>query len=207
MKVIIGLGNPGAQYAQTRHNLGFFVVEELARRHAAPKPRTKFEAEIAEILIGSEKVLLVEPQTFMNLSGRTARKIVDFYELPVTDLLVVCDDMNLECGRLRLRTGGSAGGQKGLLDIINRLGTQEVPRLRIGISRPPGQKDATGHVLGRIGKAEAEILDPAVRQAADAAETWVGEGIAPAMNRFNRGGESKAEGGEPESGGGRRAEG
>ena len=187
MKVIIGLGNPGPQYVQTRHNVGFMAVEELARRHGASKPRIKFEAEIAEVPVGSEKMLLVAPQTYMNRSGRTARKIVDFYELTPGDLLVICDDMNLDSGRIRLRPAGSAGGQKGLVDIISHLGTQEFPRLRIGIGRPPGEMTATNYVLGRFSKREAEDIEAAVRKSADAAETWVREGISAAMSRYNVG--------------------
>src|SRR5690349_12898386 len=122
MKLIVGLGNPGRKYAGTRHNIGFEVLAELGRRNQAAAPRSAFEAEISEVAIAGERVLLASPQTFMNLSGRSVRKILDFYKLEHSDLLVICDDLNLPTGRLRLRAAGSAGGQKGLQNIIEHLG-------------------------------------------------------------------------------------
>ena len=185
MKVVVGLGNPGLKYAGSRHNVGFEVVAELARRHGASKPKLKYEAELAEAALGSEKVLLVAPQTYMNLSGRSVQPLVDFYQLPLDDLLVVCDDFNLDLGRLRLRPGGSAGGQKGLADIILRLGTEEFPRLRIGIGRPPGRMDSADYVLGRFRKDERQEIEHAVLAAADGVEIWTRDGLAAAMNRVN----------------------
>lgn len=185
MKVVVGLGNPGLKYAGTRHNVGFEVVAELARRQGASKPKVKYEAELAEATLGSEKVLLVAPQTYMNLSGRTVQPLVDFYQLPLDDLLVVCDDLNLDLGRLRLRPGGSAGGQKGLADIIRRLGTEQFPRLRIGIGRPPGQMDSADYVLSRFRKDEREDIEHALLAAADGVELWTRDGLPAAMNRLN----------------------
>lgn len=185
MKVVVGLGNPGQEYQKTRHNIGFRVVAELASRHGGGKPQSTFDADVVDVVIGGEKTLLVSPTTFMNLSGRSVRQLVDFYKLPVEDLLVICDDMNLDVGRLRLRASGSGGGQKGLNDIISRLGTEHFSRLRIGIGRPPGKMETTDYVLGRFRKDEVDAIDHAVVSAADAAELWTREGIKEAMNRYN----------------------
>lgn len=185
MKIVVGLGNPGTQYQKTRHNVGFLVVAELAKRHGGAAPRGKFDAEMVDVFIGGEKVLLVAPMTYMNDSGRAVSQFVSFHDLPPEDLLVVCDDMNLETGRLRLRGSGSAGGQKGLADIIRRLGTEEFPRLRIGIGRPPGRMSATDYVLGKFSKDEAEIVDDAVLRAADGIESWLASGLQTAMNTVN----------------------
>jgi PTH1 family peptidyl-tRNA hydrolase len=185
MKIIIGLGNPGRRYQATRHNVGFEVVEELARRHAAGSAKHNFQAETAEASIGGEKVLLVEPQTFMNLSGATALQARDFYKLSDSELLVVCDDFALPLGRLRIRPHGSAGGQKGLADIVRRLGSDRVPRLRIGVGPLPAGWDAADFVLGKFAKDHRSEIDVAIARAADAAETWVREGIAAAMNKYN----------------------
>lgn len=187
MKLIVGLGNPGKKYEGTRHNVGFLLVAELAVRHGAARPRVKFEAEIAEILIGAERVLLMAPQTYMNHSGRSVRQAVDFYQLAATDVLVVCDDINLPLGRLRLRKEGSAGGQKGLANILQHLATENVPRLRIGVDLPPAGRDAADYVLDRFSKAELKVIEEAVRRAADAAEVWLSQGPDVAMNRFNAG--------------------
>lgn len=185
MRLVAGLGNPGRRYAGTRHNVGFDVLEELARRFSAPPSKLKFEAELTEIVIGDERVLLAAPQTFMNLSGRSVRAIVDFYKLPFDAVLVVSDDLNLPVGQLRLRGAGSAGGQKGLKNIIDQFGTENVPRLRIGIDRPPGGRDATDYVLQKFSRSERELIDEAVRRAADGVELWVKQGLNAAMNQIN----------------------
>jgi len=185
MKVVVGLGNPGREYEHTRHNVGFQVTAELARRHGASRPRLRFDAEIAEVSLGSQKLLLVRPQTFMNASGRSVRQLVDFYQLPLSDLLVVCDDLNLDVARLRLRPSGSAGGQKGLVDIIRHLGTEEFSRLRLGIGRPPGKMRGTDYVLARFPAEEAKDIEHAVLEAADGAEIWAERGLDAAMNRVN----------------------
>jgi PTH1 family peptidyl-tRNA hydrolase len=190
MKVIVGLGNPGPKYHKTRHNLGYAVVQTLAERGGAGKFRSAFEAEIADVSLAGQSALLVAPQTYMNNSGRSVRKLVDFYRQPLADLLVVCDDLNLEVGRLRLRSSGSDGGQKGLRDIIQRLGTEEFGRLRIGIGRPPGRQDSSDYVLKRFRSDEIATIDHAIACAADAVETWVSEGLAAAMNRYNAPSES-----------------
>lgn len=186
-KVLVGLGNPGKKYVGTRHNVGFEVVAELARRHGGSKPKVKFEAEIAEAPVAGQKLLLVAPQTFMNASGRAVRQLVDFYQIAIPDLLVVCDDINLPLGKLRIRRSGSAGGQKGLENVIQHLGTPGVPRLRIGIGLPEGGRDSADHVLDRFHKSELADIDAAIVTAADAVEAWIADGIDQAMNRFNIG--------------------
>ncbi len=185
MKVVVGLGNPGRRYDKTRHNVGFEVLDELARRHNAPAARLKFEAESTEVTIADEKTLLVAPQTYMNLSGRSVGKCVRFFQLPLDDLIVICDDMNLPLGRLRLRPEGSAGGQKGLENTIAQLASQKFSRMRIGIGRPANGIDATGYVLSRFRREEQDVMDQTIQLAADGIETWIREGLEATMNQFN----------------------
>jgi peptidyl-tRNA hydrolase, PTH1 family len=185
MKIVVGLGNPGPKYEQTRHNVGFRVIGELSQRLAAGKPRLRFDATLAEGSLSGEKVLLAAPQSYMNESGRSVRQLVDFFGLQLGDLLVVCDDFNLDLARLRMRTGGSAGGQKGLADIIRKLATEEFPRLRIGIGRPPEQMDPSDFVLSKFKRSEQKEMADAVTRAAEGAELWIQLGIARAMNRIN----------------------
>ncbi len=185
MKLVVGLGNPGRKYEGTRHNLGFEVLRLLRERHAAPLPRLKFDAELTEIELAGERVLLAAPQTYMNLSGHAVRQVLSFYKLTPADLLVVSDDLNLPCGRLRMRAQGTAGGQKGLQNVIDQLGTNQFARLRIGIDRPPAGRDSTDYVLQRFTAAERERIEPALAAAADGVELWVREGIAAAMNAIN----------------------
>lgn len=185
MKVVVGLGNPGAKYEGTRHNIGFDVVYELARRWQVERPRQKFDAEISEGVWGGEKVLLVLPQTFMNLSGRCVGPLVKFHQLPLSDLLVVADEIQLKLGQLRLRGSGSAGGQKGLLNILQVLGTQEVPRLRLGVDRPPPGQDWANYVLAKFRKDDLELVDETIRRAATGVETWITGGLSAAMKLVN----------------------
>jgi PTH1 family peptidyl-tRNA hydrolase len=185
MKLIVGLGNPGSRYTGTRHNIGFEVIAELARRHAAGSPREKFQAELAEATIAGEKTLLMCPLTFMNLSGQAVQPARDFYKIENNDLLVVCDDFALPLGKLRIRAQGSAGGQKGLDDIIRRLGTDELPRLRIGIGPLPENWEAANFVLGKFSKEEAAEATEIVKRSADAVASWVRDGLAKAMNQYN----------------------
>lgn len=185
MKVIVGLGNPGDRYARTRHNVGYEVIDELVRRHCLPKSRNKFEAEVWEFDLGSERHWLLKPLTFMNNSGRSVRKCVEFFQLPVSDLLVICDDLNLSLGQLRMRASGSDGGQKGLRDIRQQLGTEEYARLRIGIGRPPGQMDAADFVLSKVTKSDSSAVEHAIVEAADGVDLWSKAGVAVAMNRLN----------------------
>jgi PTH1 family peptidyl-tRNA hydrolase len=185
MKIAVGLGNPGAKYRGTRHNVGFEVLAELARRHGGSTSTLEHDAELAEVFLGGEKVLLVAPQTYMNQSGKSVWPLVDFYKLPLEDLLVVCDDFNLDLGRLRLRASGSAGGQKGLQNIIQVLGSEEFARLRIGIGRPPGRMDPADFVLSKFLSEERETIDEAILAAADGVEFWVKDGCERAMNKVN----------------------
>lgn len=185
MQVVVGLGNPGREYVGTRHNIGFAVLAELERRFQAPKPKVKFEAQLSEIQIGAERVLLVAPLTFMNLSGRSVKQVVEFYKLLPANVFVVCDDMHLPLGKLRIRKSGSAGGQKGLDNIIQQLGTPEVARLRIGVDPPPAGRPAKDWVLGTFAKGDADQVQWAIDSAASAAEVWATAGVEAAMNRFN----------------------
>src|SRR5580698_504033 len=154
MKLVVGLGNPGRKYTDTRHNVGFAVLAELARRTGAGRWRFDFDAELVETRLENVKTLLAAPQTFMNLSGSSVVRLRDFYKLEHDDILVVCDDFNLPLGRLRLRATGTAGGQKGLSDIIRRLSTEQIPRLRIGIGQPPAGFEAADFVLSKFRKEE-----------------------------------------------------
>lgn len=185
MKLIVGLGNPGRKYAGTRHNVGFDVIADLVKRTSAGTAKLRFESELWETNIGGEKVLLACPLTYMNLSGRAIQQILAFYKLTPTDLVVICDDLNLPTGKLRLRQSGTAGGQKGIQNTIDQLGTMEFARLRIGIDRPPGQMQATDYVLGKFRAEEREAIESAVWKAADAVELILKVGVDLAMNKVN----------------------
>lgn len=185
MKLIVGLGNPGRKYDQTRHNVGFEVLDRLAERCGDGHAKDKFDGRAMEGQVGGERALLLWPHTFMNRSGSSVGPALEFYKLEPADLLVVCDDFNLPLGKLRFRREGSAGGQNGLIDIIRRLGTEEFARLRLGIGPVPDQWDAADFVLAKFNAAERKTIDDTITLAADGAECWVHEGIAAAMNRFN----------------------
>ncbi|MBI3967956.1 MAG: aminoacyl-tRNA hydrolase [Chloroflexi bacterium] len=186
MKIVVGLGNVGARYANTRHNAGFLCVDALARAHGLRFVERRFDAELARGTITGEPVVLAKPQTFMNLSGRAVRPLLNWYKLDPKDLLIVADDLDLEFGRLRLRPRGSAGGQRGIESIIAALGTQEVSRLRIGIGRPPPKWDPADYVLLPLTPSERAEFDKAVERAAAAVECWIERGVDAAMNEFNR---------------------
>ena len=185
MKLIVGLGNPGAQYKDTRHNVGFDVAALLARKYASGTPRAKFQGEMAEANIGGERALLLTPLTYMNLSGASVLAARDFYKIEPQDTLVICDDFNLPLGKLRLRGKGSAGGQKGLEDILRRLGTEDIPRLRLGIGQPPAGRNNAGYVLSRFAIDEQSIMADTIVRAAEAAAAWATKGLESAMNEFN----------------------
>ncbi len=185
MKMIVGLGNPGKKYDNTRHNVGFEVIGELARRWQADSFREKHQALMTESSLAGAKTLLLSPQTYMNLSGVSVRLASDFYKLEPSDLLVICDDFNLPLGTLRTRARGSAGGQNGLDNIIQQLGTQEVARLRFGIGPVPERWSPVDFVLGKFGKDERDLVDQMVRRAADAAECWIANGTTETMNQYN----------------------
>lgn len=184
MKIVVGLGNPGKKYAETRHNLGFMVVEELAKRFRIDREESKYDAIIGHINMDTEKVLLVKPLTYMNLSGKSVQSLVHFYKLELKDLIVIYDDMDLDLGRLRIRESGSHGGHKGMLSIIQTLSSQNFPRIRLGIGRP--QDDTIDWVLGKFSQEEKPLVEEMVLKAADAVECWVKYGIQKAMNEYNR---------------------
>jgi len=183
----VGLGNPGAEYARTRHNAGFLVVEELARRASAEWSfEKKFNARVAKRELSGRKVLLAEPQTYMNSSGEAVGAVLNFYRLPLSHLLVVVDDADLPFGELRLRPKGSSGGHHGLESIEQHAASQNYARLKVGIGRTrDGRREITNFVLGKFSSEEAVLLEKVVGRAADQAECWVAEGIQKAMNQFN----------------------
>jgi peptidyl-tRNA hydrolase, PTH1 family len=189
VKIVVGLGNPGRDYAATRHNLGFMVVDELARRLAAAERRNRFRSDLVEVFDGGEKVVLLKPRTYMNLSGSAVREAVNWYKTPLDDLLVVVDDIDLPFGSIRLRAKGGAGGHNGLKSIIAELGIDSFSRLRIGIGRGPGP--ATRQVLSRFTSDEERVLPDVLQSAADCVLEWERNGIINAMNRCNRAPESE----------------
>jgi len=184
MKILVGLGNPGRNYAATRHNLGFLVVEHLADRLQAGGARQRFQSIIAEGINDGEKIVFVKPQTYMNLSGHAVREIVSWYRASPSDLLVLLDDLDLGFGTIRLRGNGSAGGHNGLFSVIEQLGASEVPRLRIGIGR--GHSVARTQVLSRFTEDEQRELPLLVASASDCAVRWMTDGLISAMNQCNR---------------------
>jgi len=197
MKVIVGLGNPGAKYAGTRHNVGFEVIDYLAAGPGCSSFRERFEAFVAEMKEGDETVLLVKPLTFMNLSGTAIVGLLQFYKIEVPDLLVIVDEVQLETGRIRIRPSGSAGGHNGLKSVIGSLGSDVFSRLRIGVGRGDDRRDLADHVLARFEADERSVIDDAIARAADASEAFIADGVADAMNRFNRKDEPDPGNGKP----------
>ncbi len=183
-KLVVGLGNPGARYANSRHNIGFMIADRFARAHEVDFARKRFNAQIAEGDLSGQRILLVKPQTFMNLSGDAVGKLFAFYKIAPHDLLVIYDDLDLPLGKMRLRSRGSAGGHHGMESIIARIGTSDFPRLRVGIGRPDPDADID-HVLGSFDVAERAMMDETFARAVDAIDTWLADGITVAMNRFN----------------------
>jgi PTH1 family peptidyl-tRNA hydrolase len=190
VKLIAGLGNPGDKYRGTRHNVGFDVVDEIARRKQLAFEMSPAKAVQARWRRDSDVVLLVKPLTFMNLSGEAVGSLVRYYKVSVTDLLIVTDDVNLPLGRLRVRASGSEGGHNGLKSIAAVFGTIDYARLRIGVGRGDTQRDLADHVLARFEPDEKSGIEAAVARAADAAEMWLDRGIEDVMNVFNRNSES-----------------
>ena len=184
---MVGLGNPGADYERTRHNAGFLVVEELARRVSAKwKLEKKFSVRMAQIEHGGRRVLLAQPQTFMNASGGAVGALVNFYQVPLQQLLVIVDDADLPLGEIRLRAKGSSGGHHGLESIEQHVGSREFARLKVGIGRTKdGRREITNYVLGKFGADEKKLLEKVLQRAADQAECWVAGGVEKAMNQFN----------------------
>ena len=186
LHLIVGLGNPGAEYAKTRHNAGFMLVERLARRWQTEwSAARKFHARLAPARRGERRVVLCQPQTFMNASGEAVRAVVDYYSVPPERLLVVVDDADLPLGQVRLRARGSSGGHHGLESLERHLGTREFARQRIGIGRQAGAREITDYVLGRLSAGEWAVFEKVLTLAGDQAECWLDAGVGKAMNQFN----------------------
>jgi len=186
MKLVVGLGNPGPEYRETRHNVGFLVIDALTTRwRVSGEWREKFEALHIKTTIGDEPVIVAKPLTFMNLSGQAIAGLAGFYKIDPPDVFVVTDDVALPLGRLRARREGGAGGHNGLKSVIQHLGTQAFPRVRVGVGRGDERRDLADHVLGRFEAGEREIVSAAVLRAADATETYLRDGIERAMSVFN----------------------
>ena len=185
MKLVVGLGNPGSRYNETRHNVGFMTAAKLVSMIGAAGVKTRFEGEVAEGQVDGEKLVVLCPLTYMNASGQSVRKAFDFYKLTPADVLVVCDDINLPLAQLRIRGKGSSGGQKGLADIVRCLGTEAVPRLRIGIDPPPPGWAVPDYVLSKFRRGEQGEIEKATELAAMAAADWATHGLDHCMSRYN----------------------
>lgn len=187
MYLIVGLGNPGRQYEATRHNMGFDTVDCLIEKHNVPQGGVNFNAMYGKGIIGGDKAILMKPLSFMNLSGGPVRDMVNFFKIdPEKELIVISDDIDLEPGQLRIRKQGSAGGHNGLKDIIQKLGTQNFVRIKIGVGAKPQGWDLADHVLSRFPDSERKLVDEAIREAADAVEKIIAQGPDAAMNEYNR---------------------
>lgn len=189
MKLIAGLGNPDEKYENTRHNVGFMVADKLAETIGAKFNQSMKRAKIASVFYKGEKIIIIKPQTYMNLSGESVAPIADYFRIPKEDILIVVDDVNLSLGKLRMRKSGSAGGHNGLKSVILNLATEEFPRLRIGVGAPAadinGEKDMINHVLGRFSRDEEKTVEEMTEKGAEAALAFCTEGIDAAMNSFN----------------------
>lgn len=185
VKIIVGLGNPGPRYAQTRHNAGFWVIDYLSKCWNIPLTGKKFKAILGEGMFRGEKVILVQPQTYMNKSGESVRAIMDYWRVDLEDLLVIFDDLSLPAAQIRLKGQGSSGGHRGMQNIIDLLGTGQFPRLRLGIGSTPEYMDTADYVLANIPKSEWESYEKAVIECVNAVELWLGSGIDQAMNKAN----------------------
>lgn len=186
MKLLVGLGNPGKDYERTRHNVGWLVLDEIAQATRASIDRKKFGAELGEAEIDGVRTLLIKPQTFMNLSGEAVGPAARFYKIEPADTIVVHDDLDLEFGRVQIKTGGGHGGHNGLRSLIAHLGTPEFVRIRVGIGRPGGKKEVVGHVLGGFDKKETEELPFVLARSAEAVRCVVKNGALKCMNEFNK---------------------
>lgn len=186
MKIVVGIGNPGQRYAGTRHNVGYKVIEKLAEESGAGPGKERFDSLVQEAAVGDEKLLLVRPLTYVNLSGAAVRRAIDWFRCPLDDLIVVCDDMNLPLAHIRVRRSGSSGGHNGLQSIIDHLGTTEFARIRVGIGSPGPYMDGADYVLGKFAEDERPDVEQACREAARAVITWAESGTDECMNVHNR---------------------
>ncbi len=183
--LLIGLGNPGREYRDSRHNFGFMLIDRLIIRLNARGMKVQSKAIITTALYEDRKLILAKPQTYMNLSGQSAQGLLNFYKLPMENMLVAHDDLDIPFGTIRIRPGGGPGGQRGMASTIEQLGTKEFPRLRLGIGRPPGRMDPSAYVLQNFSRDEMKLLSEIIDRAADAALTFVTDGLNKAMNKFN----------------------
>ncbi len=183
--LLVGLGNPGREYRDTRHNIGFMLLDRLAVKLDARFSRLQSKALVASAVYAGRKILLAKPQTYMNLSGQAVQGLVRFYKLPLANLMVVHDDLDLPLGVIRIRPDGGSAGQKGMASIIERLGTDEFARLRLGIGRPPGRMDAADYVLQEFSDEEMKAVSETLNRAVDAALTFIADGLDRAMNLYN----------------------
>jgi len=185
LAIVVGLGNPGDKYRHTRHNIGFDCLDRLHESMGRPVVQAKFESQLVKGTIAGSEVCLVWPMTFMNCSGRAVSQVAKFYKVPMENILVVCDDLSLPLGKLRMRCNGSSGGQKGLDDILKSLGSQDVPRLRIGIDATPEHWETADYVLSKFSAEERKVVSDALSRATEAIKCWLTDGAETAMNRFN----------------------
>lgn len=189
--LIIGLGNPGREYLNTRHNIGFMLIDRVTLRLNARGMKIQSNAIVISAHYEERKIILAKPQTYMNLSGQSVQGLLHFYKIPFENMIVAHDDLDLPFGALRIRPTGGPGGQRGMASTIEKLGTQDFPRLRLGIGRPPGRMDAKDYVLQDFSKDEMKILPEVLDRAADATFEFILKGLNAAMNKFNGDGESK----------------
>ncbi|MBU5595548.1 aminoacyl-tRNA hydrolase [Amphibacillus sp. MSJ-3] len=185
MKCIVGLGNPGQKYRQTRHNIGFMVIDELLKRQGWSLDKKKFNGHYAMDFIGGEKVILLQPQTYMNLSGDSVKPLMDFYQINPDELLVIYDDLDLPSGKIRLRQTGGHGGHNGMRSIIGAIGTNDFNRIRIGIDRPNPNMTVIDYVLGRFSKDEEGKVRESIQRSAAACEMWLEKPFLEVMNEYN----------------------
>lgn len=187
MYLIVGLGNPGRQYEGTRHNMGFDTIDYLVEKHRIPQSGVKFNAMYGKGIIGGEKVILMKPLSFMNLSGGPVREMANYFKIdPETEMIVIYDDIDLEPGQLRIRKQGSAGGHNGIKDLILKLGTQKFLRVKVGVGAKPKGWDLADYVLGRFSASDRKIVDESIERAGDAVEKMISQGADAAMNEYNK---------------------
>lgn len=185
MYLIVGLGNPGEQYANTRHNMGFCTINKLGEKYNISLDKSKFNAIYGKGELEGEKVILVKPQTYMNLSGEAIKKFVDYYKIENDKIIIIYDDMDVEMGNIRIRKQGSSGNHNGMKSVINMLETEKIPRIRIGISKPEKTVDSIDYVIGKVSKEEIKKLEPGIQKAEEAIIEIMKSGIDIAMNRYN----------------------